>query len=398
MAEQQITDAQALANSAQIVGPGVQQPADDTEDWDLELWRSIRRLADALRAAAGLEVVKDDSAVLRILIRAGRLGDGATAYAFAELGNQAVVANSTNYVYLTAADLAGHTVTINQTAFPDPATTPHVPLATVACGAVDFAYTDIVDMRGEALLALLAGMTAADANTLTGGGNADALHLHTAAGFADGSVTDVKLALRYPSRPASVAFGAVYFTGRPADAEILTIDGVRFEVDKDNSFPDAVGDFCCDCNGSGDLAGDIAAIAAAVAANSLTVWACADAAHNAIWLSARAAGVAGNVELASGLSHSTVSGATLTDGKDAAAVAMYELRHELTATEAAAGALMVQTGSMAVTSVMVGMEDVGVVVAIGATITVGVTNVLVVMGTPAWSAGDRIVIWAFGTA
>ena len=393
MAERQITDVEALANSAQIVGPGVQQPTDDGTDWDLALWRAIRRLADASMAAAGFEVVKDDSAALRILIRAGRLGDGSTAYDFAELGGQVVVASATNYVYLTVANLAGHSVTINQTAFPDPATTPHMPLATVVCGGTDFAYTDIADFRGRALLAILTALTADDANLLVGGTNCDALHLHAAGGIADGSIGDAKLELRYVSRPAAAGTGAIYFTGRPTDGQLLTIDGVTFEIDKDSSFPDSAGDFVCDCNASGDLAGDITAIAAAIAANSTSVWADADTARGVVWLTALTPGAAGNVGLATALSNTTVSNSTLTDGRDAAEVAMVDIRHAVTAAEAAAGVILLATGLMP-TSAIVAMEDAGV--ASGVTVTYGGSNIMLTMGTPAWTAGDYLVVWAIG--
>lgn len=185
MAERQITDAEALALSGAIVGAGCQMPSDDEADWDHAVWRSLARLSTAACAAAGLEVVKDASAPLRVYIRSGRVMDGDVAYDYAALPDQPVEAGATNYVYLTAADLEAGTATINTTGFPDPAETPHVPLATVLCGAQDFAWDDITDYRGRSILRLASDLTAAEANVLVGGEAADALHTHAAAGLAE---------------------------------------------------------------------------------------------------------------------------------------------------------------------------------------------------------------------
>jgi len=166
--------------------PGVNLPAYDIESWHKYLARIWDRLADVAVQAAPCEIFTDDGGALVFGIRPGLVIDGDTAYTHAGCtGN--LTDDATNYILLDGDDLAaGDTVTVNQTGFPDPSTTPHIPLGTII--AADGAYThdNISNLpRQRASLRLLAAMTAANANTLVAGAasNADALHVHAVAGL-----------------------------------------------------------------------------------------------------------------------------------------------------------------------------------------------------------------------
>jgi len=185
-------DAAAGYGSTTVV-PGVPIPDYDIEDWHKDDDRALVRLAEAAAYAAAGEVYKDDGGELVFGVRAGEFIDGDTAYAYAGC-TDSVVDDDTNYIFLDVDDLAaGDTVTVNQTGFPDPSTTPHIPLATIV--AADGAYTiDNIDnsYRERALLGMLSAATAANINTLVGGAasNADALHEHGLAGL-NGAAQDM---------------------------------------------------------------------------------------------------------------------------------------------------------------------------------------------------------------
>lgn len=173
-------------------------------DW---ISRILQRTANALR------VYKDDAGALKYGVRPGRFFNGNSVVTYAGASDQSLTDDATNYVYLTAAGA----LTINTTGFPDPAVTPHVRLATVATGsasaaAVSGAYAvgDIADWRDTALLTVADNMTAANANTLTGGGNADALHVHDTAGITANAITAALLsaALRGVIPSLSITAGA----------------------------------------------------------------------------------------------------------------------------------------------------------------------------------------------
>ena len=398
MSEKQRTDAEALALSGTAVGPGVVIPVAYEKPWLADFYRVLARLADSAAPAASLEVYLDDSAPLRIGVRPGHVADGDTMYSYVGCDDQAVLNNIDNYVYLTSADLAaGNSVTINQTDFPDPSVTPHIPLAVVTALGGAVTIDAIAARRARALVRLLAGMTAAAANTLTGGSNADTLHTHAADGITNGTITDEKMAVRYLSRPATTAFGAIYFTDRPVDGQLITIDGYKFEYDTDNAFPESGGDYILDCNGNTTLAQDIVDIANGINAAGITVTAYADAVNGAIWIDANVPGTAGNaITLATTATHTTVSGAHLADGSEATPAATYHVRHLVTAAEAAAGAIRVRTSLDSMIGAIVTMEDGGVAVAIGASVILNVPYITIVAITPAWTAGDCIEVWATG--
>lgn len=179
MSETELTDAQALALA------GTTDSDTDFEyhtvgqsTYYLDGFRQRHRLLTILKAVNALRVFKDGA--LTFGVRGGKFMNGDSAVAYAGASAQALTNNETNYIYLTAAG----TLTVNITGFPNPSTTPHVPLATILTASGAYAWSDITDYRDRALFAALSAMTGANANTLTGGSNADALHIHAAAGLA----------------------------------------------------------------------------------------------------------------------------------------------------------------------------------------------------------------------
>jgi len=168
------------------VTPGVAIPDYDIEDWHKDDDRALVRLAEVAAYAAAGEVFKDDGGALVFGVRAGKFINGDTAYTYAGC-TESVVDAKTNYIFLDAADLAaGDTVSLNQTGFPDPSTTPHIPLATIVAAAGAYTIDNIDNSyRERALLGMLSAATAANLNTLVAGAasNADALHEHGVAGL-----------------------------------------------------------------------------------------------------------------------------------------------------------------------------------------------------------------------
>ena len=166
-------------------------------------YRMQRRLLDVARRAGDLRVYK--SGDLTFGVRPGRFSDGGGPVVFAGAASQALTNNSVNYIYLSAAGQ----VLANTTGFPPASVTPHIRLATIATGSASangvsgaYDFADIVDVRGEALWRVQTGwtsalaaeaagffsatdLTGAEAETLSGGGPADALHRHEAAGVSN---------------------------------------------------------------------------------------------------------------------------------------------------------------------------------------------------------------------
>ena len=166
--------------------------------YHVEFYKTLYRLLDVARRAGDLRVYKDDGGDLEFGVRPGRWFNGDTPVDYEGATGQDLTDNAVNYVYLTAAGV----LTVNTSAFPDPSATPHIPLATVATGTQSAAgvqgqydHADITDYRGRALLTVAAGLTPAEvaeaaaffaatditgteAETLTGGSDADSLHAH----------------------------------------------------------------------------------------------------------------------------------------------------------------------------------------------------------------------------
>ncbi len=121
----------------------------------LSFYRMLYRLLDVSRRAGDLRVYKDGD--LTFGVRPGRFMDGSTARNYAGAAAQALTNNQTNYIYLTAAA----TLTVNTTGFPDPAATPHVPLATISAAAGVYGFDDMTDYRGRAVFCPLDGLSPA---------------------------------------------------------------------------------------------------------------------------------------------------------------------------------------------------------------------------------------------
>jgi hypothetical protein len=178
MAELFRSDAEAEARAGTTVGPGMQLPADGTEPWLVDRTRLDLRIADALAVPTQLEVYKDGD--LTYGVRPGRFMNGDTAVTYAGATGQALTNNATNYIYLNAAGI----LLKSTTGFPNPSNTTHVPLATIVTsgGTYSIDAGHITDYRGRSMFRVLAGPTAANLNTLSGGAVSDADALHTHAG------------------------------------------------------------------------------------------------------------------------------------------------------------------------------------------------------------------------
>ena len=147
--------------------------------------RQRHRLLTLAKAISNsLRVYRDGE--LSFGVRPGSAGDGDTTYAYEGSAGNDLTDDATNYIYLTASDLAaGDTVTVNTTGLPLQSQTPHIPLAQIVTSAGGYGCDNITDLRSAAAMALQSAMTAADANTLVAGAasNADALHVHAVAGL-----------------------------------------------------------------------------------------------------------------------------------------------------------------------------------------------------------------------
>ncbi|MFW6133077.1 MAG: hypothetical protein ACOC8F_04215 [Planctomycetota bacterium] len=198
-------------------------------------YKMLYRLLDVARRAGDLRVYKDGA--LSCGVRAGRFMAGDVAVDFPGATGQALSDNALNAVYLTV-DAGAPALTVSTDGFPDPSTTPHLPLATIATADGAYAHADITDYRGRALLSACDGLTPDQANaaaaffaatdltggeaeTLSDGSVADALHVHDAAGLAAEAVTADKLA-------AAVAGDGL--SGGAGSALSVNVDGSTIEI------------------------------------------------------------------------------------------------------------------------------------------------------------------------
>jgi len=157
MSEVYRTDEEAAAISGQVLAGGVKVGQYNAEAMWPPLARFIERVARALAPLCACEVYKDDADSLTIGVRAGSLWSGAAIVAYAG-GTSAVVDDAVNYVYLED----DGTLVVVQDAFPDPAVTPHFPLAIVSAGSESatavsgqFAIDDIEDVRSRMMLTIV---------------------------------------------------------------------------------------------------------------------------------------------------------------------------------------------------------------------------------------------------
>jgi len=206
MAEEYPSDAAANAlNGTTDSDTGAVYGTTGDNPWYTWLMKFIWHLLLCFKRAGDLRVYKDGD--LTFGVRAGLFLDGDTARNFSAVTAQSLTDDETNYIYITAAG----TLTKNTTGFPNPSTTPHIPLATIVCASGEYDHDDVTDYRGRGMLGVCDALTGALANeaaaffdgtdiadteaeTLTDGSNADSLHVHGAAGLEAGSVAVSELA------------------------------------------------------------------------------------------------------------------------------------------------------------------------------------------------------------
>ena len=199
-------------------------------------YRMQYRLLDVARRAGDLRVYKDGD--LTFGVRPGRLLDGDAPVDYPGSEGNNLTNNQVNAVYL---DAAGG-LHVSTGGFPDPSDVPHVPLATIATAAGAYGHADITDYRGRAMLGPCSGLSAsaagaagaffagtdisaAEAETLTDGANADALHVHAAGGLADGCVTDTKIAPDAGVARSKLATDTLAVLGVSLTADCRNVDG-----------------------------------------------------------------------------------------------------------------------------------------------------------------------------
>ncbi len=159
-------------------------------------YKMLQRLLNVARRAGDLRVFKDGD--LTFGVRAGKFLNGDTLIEYAPSTGNALTNNAANYIYLTASG----TLTVNTTGFPVPSATPHLRLAMILAsggtydGRIVANGGDVIDYRGTCIYGVTdaearaffaaTDITGAEAETLTDTSNADALHVHAAAGLESG--------------------------------------------------------------------------------------------------------------------------------------------------------------------------------------------------------------------
>ena len=161
MAETAISDATANALSGTTdSATGLVYPT-IASTYYTDFYRLVHRLIQCSIKPGGneLRVHKDGGdADLQFSVRAGRYYDGTAERNYAGATAQTLTDDSTNYIYLTA----GGTLTVSTTGFPNPGTTPHIPLATILTADGSYDYNDITHYTGRAVHNVCHGISAAD--------------------------------------------------------------------------------------------------------------------------------------------------------------------------------------------------------------------------------------------
>jgi len=156
MAETPLTSTLADALSATTdADTDLVYPAIGEATYYTTMYRILQRLfAMAKMPGNALRVCKDGD--LTVEVRPGHVVVGSTEHDYAGCTGQSLSDNQTNYVYVTEANLAGDSVTINTTGFPSDGSF-HIPLAVVLTGSAsasgtNFDYRDITDWRDRGIL------------------------------------------------------------------------------------------------------------------------------------------------------------------------------------------------------------------------------------------------------
>lgn len=143
MAEQFPTDAYLEGLSGlEDTTTGVYYPAKgEGLDWYVSFVKCIYRLMRNVSVASGLRVYKTGNLICGV--KGGSFWDGTTLRTFANDENVSLTDSATNYLYL----LTDGTLTVNTTGFPDPATTSHLRLGTIAVSSGTYTDDDITEYR-----------------------------------------------------------------------------------------------------------------------------------------------------------------------------------------------------------------------------------------------------------
>ncbi|MFW6145742.1 MAG: hypothetical protein ACOC7R_00245 [Planctomycetota bacterium] len=149
------TDADALGGTTDAE-LDLTYPSIGQSPYHTTLYRLLGRLATLVKTPGALRVYRDGT--LTFGVRPGRASGGSVTYEYAGATEQALTDDATNSIYLVinGTDLE---LTVNTSGLPDPAVTPHVPLATIDTGTASiegvsgtYSADDITDLRASAML------------------------------------------------------------------------------------------------------------------------------------------------------------------------------------------------------------------------------------------------------
>ncbi len=160
MAETPLTDAQADALSGSTdADVDLTYPGIGESPYHTTMYRLLHRMLTLEKVINELRPYKDGD--LTFGVRPGAASASSTVCSYAGATGQALTDNATHYVYLTVSG-ATLVLAVNTTGLPNPATTPHVPLASIATGTassggVSGAYdaADLVDLRARSLFGVV---------------------------------------------------------------------------------------------------------------------------------------------------------------------------------------------------------------------------------------------------
>ena len=132
--------------------PGIFYPDLEAAIWtdhEISEYFALEKILSALNKLPRLYHDSADTG-LQVSVKASRYFDADGTERTPVVSNaQAITLSQTNYLYLTNTG----TLTINTTGFPDPTTTPHIRIATIAAGATSWnPTTNVVDYLSENLL------------------------------------------------------------------------------------------------------------------------------------------------------------------------------------------------------------------------------------------------------
>jgi hypothetical protein len=129
-------------------GQGVPFPAVYESPYYTAFYKMVNAMLTATARAGDLRVYADGT--LSVGVRAGAFFDGGTLRTIAAVEGVGIYDDATNSLYL---DAAGQLQVVT-TGFPDPATSPHLRLATVTTSNGAYDFDDVVDCRSAAMFAL----------------------------------------------------------------------------------------------------------------------------------------------------------------------------------------------------------------------------------------------------